>query len=255
MNRLSGKRVMITGATSGIGLESAKLFAESGCKLILNGRRIQRLNELKEELESLHQSIEIDLMPLDVRDEKTIEEFFSSYQKPIDILLNNAGLALSTDPVHNGNPEEWRTMIETNVLSLLHLTQHVGRRMLEQNSGHIINLGSLAGVETYPGGTVYTATKHAVRAITMGTKKDFHGTPIRVSAVSPGLVETEFSVVRFRGDQKKADRVYQGMDPLTALDIAEIVHFVANRPSHVDIMDVLVLPVDQSSSQMVHRRS
>jgi len=255
MNRLKGKRVLITGATSGIGLESAKLFADSGCALILNGRREERLHRLKEELTTLYPSIDIDLMPLDVRKEDLIEEFFSSYSKSIHVLLNNAGLALSTDPVQEGDPIEWRNMFETNVISLLHFTRHVGKRMLAQNSGHIINLGSLAGVETYPGGTVYTATKHAVRAITMGTKKDFHGTPIRVSAVSPGLVETEFSVVRFRGDQQKADNVYQGMEPLTALDIAEMVHFVANRPDHVNILDVLVLPTDQSSSQMVHRRS
>lgn len=254
MNRLSGKRVLITGATSGIGLETARLFAASGCRLILNGRRLERLIALKEELVTDYSVVEVDLFPADVRDETVILDFFETYDKSIDILINNAGLALSTDPVHQGDRTEWRTMVETNILALLHFTQHVGKRMMEQNSGHIINLGSLAGVETYPGGTVYTATKHAVRAITMGTKKDFHGTPIRVSAVSPGLVETEFSVVRFRGDKEKADRVYYGMDPLTAIDIAEIVHFIANRPAHVDIMDVLVLPVDQSSSQMVHRK-
>ncbi len=254
MNRLSGQRVLITGASSGIGRETARLFAESGCSLILNGRREERLTALQQELYSDYPLIEIDLLLADVRHEETISRFFTSYPKTIDILINNAGLALSTDPVHLGDPNEWRTMIETNIMALLTFTQHVGKRMIRQNSGHIINLGSLAGVETYPGGTVYTATKHAVRAITMGTKKDFHGTPVRVSSVSPGLVETEFSIVRFRGDKSKAGQVYHGMDPLTAIDIAEIVHFIASRPVHVNIMDVLVLPVDQSSSQMVHRK-
>lgn len=255
MNRLQGKRALITGATSGIGLETARLFAQSGCHLLLNARRADRLNETVAELKAASPSLDVDFFVADVADSRAVEGFLDAYPPAIDILVNNAGLALGTDPIHAGDPEDWDRMIDTNIRGLLTLTRSVSRGMVERGSGHIINLGSLAGHETYGGGTVYCATKHAVRAITLATKKDLHGTGVRVSAVSPGLVDTEFSTVRFKGDKERADRVYEGMTPLTGRDIAELIHFIANRPPHVDVLDLLVTPVDQSASTQVHRRS
>lgn len=249
----SPRRVLITGATAGIGQATAEAFAKEGFSLILNGRRADRLRELSDRLAMRHPDTTIDLFEGDVRDRHAIETFLSKDTGRIDVLINNAGLALGVEPVHSGDPDDWRVMIETNVMGVLYMTRFVSQRMLEQGSGHIVNLGSIAGHETYPGGTVYNATKHAVHAITEATKKDLHGTPIRVSAVSPGLVETEFSTVRFRGDQDRAKSVYDGLQALNAQDIAEIVIFIATRPTHVNIMDVIVYPVAQSSSTMVHR--
>lgn len=253
MNRLHGKRALITGATSGIGLETARLFAESGCHLLLNARREDRLSQVASELAESNPSIRIEHFVADVAVARQVEAFLESYTDPVDILVNNAGLALGTDPIHAADPEDWDRMIDTNIRGLLTLTRLVSRGMVSRGSGHIINLGSLAGHETYGGGAVYCATKHAVRAITLATKKDLHGTGVRVSAVSPGLVDTEFSTVRFKGDRDRADRVYEGMTPLSGADIAELIHFIANRPAHVDVLDLLVVPLDQSASTQVHR--
>ncbi len=171
----------------------------------------------------------------------------------MDILINNAGLALGTDPVFQASLDDWNTMIDTNIKGLLYISRLVSAQMKERNCGHIINIGSTAGHESYAGGVVYSATKHAVKAITEATKKDLHGSEVRVSMISPGLVETEFSEVRFGGDKEKAKKVYKGMKPLVAQDIAEIIVFVANRPAHVNIMDTIIYPVAQSSATMVHR--
>lgn len=251
-DRIKDSFVLITGATSGIGKAAAVLFAQAGANLILTGRREQNLIDLKAVLDSktdVHSSIHA----FDVTDRSACKEFAESLDNPVDILVNNAGLASGKDPVHSADFSDWDRMIDTNIKGLLNITRFISINMLKRNSGHIINIGSIAGYETYPGGSVYCATKHAVKALTGAMKKDFHGTKIRVSAVSPGLVETEFSNVRFHGDDEKADSVYKNMTPLTAEDIAEIILFTATRPPHVNILDTIVLPVDQSSSVMVNR--
>lgn len=251
-NRLKDKWVLITGATSGIGKACAEHFAASGSNLILTGRRKERLESLQEELTSSN-GVEVEFLSFDIRDREACKSAISSIVHPIDILINNAGLAAGTDPVDQANLDDWDLMIDTNVKGLLTITRFVSEKMRKRNSGHIINLGSTAGHEAYAGGVVYCATKFAVNAITLATKKDLHGTNIRVSAVSPGLVETEFSEVRFSGDTEKAASVYEGMKPLVANDIAEIILFVAGRPDHVNILDTIVVPVHQSSATMVHR--
>lgn len=252
MNRLRNKTVIITGATAGIGEACARLFAEQGAHLILTGRREDRLEKLSKNL-SEEFGIDITFSAFDVSDCDACKKFTTSLAKPIDLLINNAGLAKGVDPVYSGDFDDWDTMIDVNVKGLLYLSRLISPQMKERNSGHIINIGSVAGHESYPGGVVYTATKHAVKAITEATKKDLHGTNVRVSMVSPGLVETEFSEVRFKGDKEKAAGVYSGLQPLVAEDIAEIVVFIANRPDHVNIMDTLVYPVYQSAATMVHR--
>ncbi len=253
MNRLKGKTALITGATSGIGKSIAEHFAEMGCNLILTGRRFDRLQSLQSSLASLSE-ISVEIESFDIRELEACKIFSKKYAEfDIDILINNAGLARGLDPIQSGSFEDWNTMIDTNVKGLVAMTRLFLPKMIERNNGHIINIGSTAGHETYPGGSVYSASKHAVKAITESTKKDVHGTKVRVSMVSPGLVETEFSNVRFHGDNDRADSVYQGMNPLTADDIAEIVLFIANRPEHVNILDSIVMPVAQSSAQMVHR--
>ncbi len=251
-NRIQGKWVLITGATAGIGRATAKIFARSECNLIINGRREGRLKSLKMELENEY-PISVETACFDIRDRDKCLAFLSNVEQPIDILINNAGLARGKDAVYDARFEDWDTMIDTNVKGLLTMTRLIAPQMKERNSGHIINIGSIAGHESYAGGSVYSATKHAVKAFTEATKKDLHGTQVRVSMVSPGLVETEFSEVRFKGDKDRADEVYENMKPLTGIDIAEIVHFIANRPPHVNIMDSVVYPVNQSSSTMVYR--
>ncbi|MEQ8525716.1 SDR family NAD(P)-dependent oxidoreductase [Gracilimonas sp.] len=254
MNRLKGKTAIVTGATAGIGYKTAELLAEQGVHLVITGRRSDRLQEIKKELESAF-GVEVQTAAFDVRDADACHSFVDSLSVTIDILVNNAGLAKGTDPVFDADFDDWNTMIDTNVKGLLYLSRLIIPGMKERNSGHIINLGSTAGHESYAGGVVYTATKHAVKAITESTKKDLHGTDVRVSMVSPGLVETEFSEVRFDGDKEKAADVYKGMKPLVAQDIAEIIVFVANRPAHVNIMDTVIYPTAQSSATMVHRNA
>jgi len=251
-NRLSGKWVLITGATAGIGKATANLFAESGCKLVINGRRNERLQTIKDELEARYDII-VEAASFDVSKREACQTFVDELDHPIDILVNNAGLARGVDAVYDADLDDWDTMIDTNVRGLLTMTRLIAPQMKERDSGHIINIGSIAGHESYPGGSVYCSTKHAVKAFTEATKKDLHGTNVRVGMVSPGLVETEFSEVRYKGDTEQADEVYQDIKPLVARDIAEIVHFMANRPPHVNIMDTIVFPVAQSSSSMVHR--
>lgn len=252
MNRLKDKWILITGATSGIGKASAEIFAESGANLIITGRREDRLKELQQKLESDH-SIDVQTFSFDVRNREACKDCVDAIEQPIDILLNNAGLASGKDSIDEADFEDWDAMIDTNIKGLLSMTRFVSERMKENNEGHIINIGSIAGHEAYPGGSVYCATKHAVKAITQAAKMDLTGTNIRVSAVSPGLVDTEFSEVRFHGDKEQADEVYKDMTPLTGRDIAEIIHFVANRPPHVNIMDTIVFPVHQSSATIVAR--
>ena len=254
-NRLEGKTALVTGATSGIGEAIAKQFAELGVHLVITGRREDRLQKLAASLQKQHK-VTITVATFDITDRAACEKFVDSLGTvPIDILVNNAGGAHGVDPVYSGDFEDWDTMIDTNVKGLLTMTRLLSPGMKERNSGHIINIGSIAGHEAYPGGVVYCAAKHAVTAITKSTKMDLTGTNVRVSQVSPGLVETEFSMVRFKGDKDKADKVYEGMEPLTAEDIAEIVVFVANRPVHVNLLDTVVFPTAQSAATMVSRNA
>lgn len=251
-NRIEGKFVVVTGATAGIGEAVARIMAESGANLMITGRREERLEELASELKDEFNT-EVGIASFDVRNRAACKSFVDRLESPVDILVNNAGLAAGKDPIDDADFEDWDTMIDTNVKGLLSMTRFVSPLMKKRGKGHIINIGSIAGHEAYPGGSVYCATKHAVKAITEAAKKDLHGTGIRVSMVSPGLVNTEFSTVRFHGDKEAADQVYENMEPLVGRDIAEIVHFIANRPAHVDIMDTVVLPTAQSSATMVYR--
>ena len=253
-NRIEGKTVLITGATAGIGLACAEMFAKWGANLILTGRREERLVEIAKALTDKY-LVKVDSYTFDIRSKEETAEFAASVLKsPVDILVNNAGLAVGKDAVQDGDFEDWDAMIDTNLKGLLYLSQPISQAMVKRAEGHIINIGSIAGHEAYAGGVVYCATKFGVNAITQAMKKDLHATGVRVSMVSPGLVNTEFSTVRFKGDTAAADAVYKNMDPLVAEDIAEIVIFIANRPGHVNIMDAVVLPTDQSAATMVHRR-
>ncbi len=252
-NRLEGKTALVTGATSGIGESVARQLAEHGVNLIITGRRKERLEKLAGTLKDEH-GVEVTIGAFDITDRSACRYFIDQIKAtPVDILVNNAGGAHGVDPVYSGSFEDWDAMIDTNVKGLLTMTRLLSPGMKERNSGHIINIGSIAGHEAYPGGVVYCAAKHAVTAITKSTKMDLQGTNVRVSQVSPGLVETEFSMVRFKGDEDKADKVYEGMKPLTADDIAEIVVFIANRPDHVNLLDTVVFPVAQSAATMVSR--
>lgn len=251
-DRLKNKNVLITGASSGIGKAAATEFASRGAHLIITGRRKNKLTSLAEDIRSEY-GVTVRASDFDIQDFEACKEFVNDLDMQVDILINNAGLSRGLDPVFEARKEDWDEMIDTNVKGLLAMSRLIIPQMKERNEGHVINIGSIAGHETYPGGVVYTATKHAVKAITEASKRDLHGTRVRVSMVSPGLVETEFSKVRFYGDEIKAKNVYKGMEPLTAQDIAEIIVFTADRPPHVNIMDTIVLPVSQSSSTMVHR--
>jgi 3-hydroxy acid dehydrogenase / malonic semialdehyde reductase len=253
---LSGTNVFITGASAGIGTACARALAAAGAHLVLAARRRDRLETLAAELKEEH-GAETLIVELDVRDAASIDRAVAGLPeawREVDVLINNAGLGRGLEPMHEGDPEEWEEMIGTNVTGLLRITRALLPGMIERGRGQVVNLGSTAGHEVYPGGTVYCATKHAVRAITQGLRHDLLGTPIRVSSVDPGMVETEFSVVRFRGDRERADAVYAGMQPLTPEDIAEIVLFCVTRPPHVSIDHIVVKPTAQASSTRVARR-
>ncbi len=254
--RLKNLTVLITGASSGIGAASARLFAEAGADLILAARRIERLSEIAERLCSEH-DVNVRAVELDVRNRGAVEVFMDELVREgiaIDVLLNNAGLARGLATVQEGDIEDWETMIDTNIKGLLYLTRAVVPTMVARGSGHVINIGSIAGHETYPNGAIYCATKHAVTAINRGLAIDTLGTGVRVSSVDPGLVKTEFSVVRFRGDEDRAAGVYQGLRPLTAIDVAEAVLFCATRPPHANVRELILMPTDQASAVHVHRQ-
>lgn len=247
--------VLITGASSGIGAACATLFARSGARLILAARRQDRLQELALDLEQAFGNPPY-LLALDVRDRTEVQRAVQTLPPEwaaIDILINNAGLSRGLDKLHKGVIQDWEEMIDTNLKGLLYVTRAVLPGMVERGRGHVVNIGSIAGRQTYPGGNVYCASKAAVRAISEGLKLDLLGTPIRVTEIQPGMVETEFSEVRFHGDLSRAAAVYQGVTPLTAMDVAEVVVFAATRPPHVNISEVLLLPTDQASTTLVHR--
>jgi len=247
------KTALITGATSGIGKSTAYEFAKHGINLILCGRRQERLQKLQT---ALSKKVRVHILCFDVRDKEGVfnsigelpEEFSS-----IDILVNNAGNAHGLDPIQTGNLDDWDAMLDINVKGLLYVSKAVIPKMISQKSGHIINIGSIAGKEVYPNGNVYCASKHAVDAINKGMQIDLNQYGIRVGAIHPGLVETEFSNVRFKGDDKKADTVYNGFDPLRPEDIADIIVFVVTRPYHVNIADLVVFPTAQANSTIINK--
>ena len=248
------KIVLITGATSGIGLACARKFAENGDKLILTGRNEQRLADIQKELTD--KGTQVLTLVFDVRDRETarkqIETLPAEWQA-IDVLVNNAGLALGLEPEYKGSQDDWDTMIDTNIKGLLAMTRLVVPAMVERNSGHIINIGSVAGDAAYAGGNVYCATKAAVKALSDGLRIDVADTAIRVTNLKPGLVETNFSNIRFHGDTDRAANVYKGIKPLTGDDIADVAVFAANAPAHVQIAEVLILATHQASGSVIVR--
>ncbi len=252
MNELKDTIVFVTGASSGIGMATARRFAAAGCRLLLAARRRERLEELRRSFQT-----ETHLLQLDVRDRAAVASQIAALPKPwseIDILINNAGLSRGLDKLHEGNQDDWDEMIDTNVKGLLYVSRAVIPGMVQRNRGQIVNIGSIAGHELYPGGNVYCASKHAVNALTRGLLMDLADTPIRVCTIDPGLVETEFSQVRFHGDTERAAKVYQGYQPLSGEDIAESIFWVCSRPPHVQIAEMIVLPTAQGSAMVVHKK-
>ena len=249
------KIVFITGATSGIGLGCARKFAANGDKLILTGRNATRLSEISNELKA--QGTEVVTLKFDVRDreaaQKAIESLPAEWTK-IDVLVNNAGLALGLEPEYEGDFNDWDGMIDTNIKGLLTMTRLIVPGMIERNSGHIINIGSVAGDAAYAGGNVYCATKAAVKALSDGLRIDVASTAVRVTNLKPGLVETNFSNVRFHGDTDRAAKLYQGIKPLTGDDIADVAVYAANAPAHVQIAEVLILATHQASGSVIVRK-
>ena len=260
MISLKNQIVFITGASSGIGAACAKMFARGGAQLILAARRIDKLDRLAKELVetgSIASANQIHLLELDVRDRLKVESALNTLPedwKAIDILINNAGLSRGLDKLHEGNFQDWEEMIDTNVKGLLYMTRYIVPGMVNRGRGHVVNIGSIAGRQTYPKGNVYCASKAAVKVISEGLKQDLLGTPVRVTEIEPGLVETEFSNVRFHGDAEKAKNVYQGLTPLTPDDVADVVYFCATRSPHVNISEILLVPTDQASATLVHRK-
>jgi len=256
MYSLKNKVVFITGASSGIGRSCARAFAQQGARLVLAARRHERLEELAVEL-NRKLGEDIFFLVFDVRDRLAVERGVTELPASwcdIDVLVNNAGLSRGLDKLHEGKLEDWEEMIDVNIKGLLYVSRAVIPGMVKRGQGHIINIGSIAGYEVYPGGNVYCATKFAVRALSKGLRLDLNGTNIRVSEVSPGMVETEFSLVRFRGDKERAGKVYQGLTALSPDDIADAVVYCATRPPHVNISQIMVMPTAQASATLIHRK-
>jgi len=249
--------VLVTGATSGIGKSTAEIFAKNGYDLIITGRRQERLTEFSEALKKKYK-INVCELCFDIRIAKEVEQAVSSLPseyRSIDILVNNAGLAAGLSAINNGDLSHWERMIDTNIKGLLYMTKQVCKGMVERKSGHIINIGSIAGKEVYANGNVYCASKHAVDALSKSMRIDLLPYNIKITAINPGMVETEFSVVRFDGDEERASKVYQGMKPLTPEDIAETIYWVANRPAHVNINDIIIMPSVQATATNVIREN
>jgi NADP-dependent 3-hydroxy acid dehydrogenase YdfG len=243
---MSGQTIFITGASSGFGAACARIFAKAGNRLILTARRIDPLISLQEELEK---TAEVHIIPLDVRDQEAVHGAVDSLPerfREIDVLLNNAGLALGLESAHRVDLEDWETMVDTNIKGLMYTTRFILPGMVARNHGHIVNISSAAGNWPYPGGNVYGGTKAFVSQFSRNLRCDLLGTQVRVTCIQPGMAETEFSTVRFKGDQEQAARVYEGTDPLTAADIAETVAWVVNRPPHVNINTLEVMSIDQA---------
>lgn len=253
---MNSKIALITGATSGIGAACARTFAQEGYNLVLVGRRAALLKQITKELQDAHQIV-IKSLVADVREKQSITGVLESLPeewKKVDVLINNAGLSQGLDPIDKGDTDDWDTMIDTNVKGLLYVTKVVSNWMISQGAGHIINIGSIAGKEVYPNGNVYCATKHAVDALNKGMRMDLLPYGIKVTAINPGMVETEFSIVRFKGDAQRAKSVYEGLEPLMAQDIADAIWFVASRPAHVNINDMLIMPTAQASASLISKK-
>ena len=256
MLSLKDKIVFITGASAGIGEATARAFAALGARILLCARRVERIEKLGRALEIEH-GVAAHAFRLDVRDQAAVDRAVAGLPaewRPIEVLVNNAGLSRGLDKLPQGLVSDWEEMIDTNVKGLLYVTRAVLPGMIERGRGHIVNIGSIAGHEVYPGGNVYCASKFAVRALSKGLRLDLNGTPIRVSEVAPGMAETEFSLVRFHGDAERAAKVYQGLMPLKPEDVADAVVWCATRPLHVNISEVVVMPAAQASTTLVHRR-
>lgn len=248
--------ICITGATSGIGNATARLFAASGYDLIICGRRNKQLEELARELMGQHK-VRVFPMNLDVRNQTAVDKAFGELPeewKAISILVNNAGLAVGMGPLHEGNTDDWNRMIDTNIKGLIFVSRAVIPGMIERKKGHLINIGSIAGKEAYLNGNVYCATKHAVDALTKSLRMELLNYGIKVSQVAPGAVETEFSLVRFKGNEEAARKVYQGYEPLKGEDVAEAIHFIVTRPEHVCINDMLIMPTAQANTVHYHKK-
>lgn len=253
---MTQKTILITGASSGIGYATAEHFAKEGHRLILTARRIERIEDLKKELVERY-GVEVLCLQLDVQDRAIVEQAFSSLPanwQDIDVLVNNAGLALSTSTLQEGSIDQWDQMIDTNVKGLLYVTRAILPGMVGRKSGHVINIGSIAGHEYYPGGNVYCATKHAVKAITKNMRIDLLGTPVRVTSIDPGAVATEFSQVRWN-DKKRSDEFYEQFQPLKAEDIASAILYCANTPEHVNVAEMIVMPTCQASANHLSKKS
>ena len=249
------KTALITGATSGIGRAAARVLAQNDYQIILCGRREERLRELEKELSEI---TKVCTLAFDVRDKEKVLQSIASLPiefSKIDVLINNAGNAHGMDPIQTGSLDDWDAMIDINVKGLLYVSKAVIPQMIERKSGHIINIGSTAAKEVYPNGNVYCGSKHAVDAINQGMRIDLNPFGIRVGAIHPGMVETEFSEVRFKGDKERASKVYQGFQPLKPEDIADIIHFVVSRPYHVNIADLVVMSTAQASSTIVNKNN
>lgn len=247
--------VFVTGASAGIGRECARRFAREGRDLILAARRLQRLEELKRELVEAH-GVQVRVGELDVRDRGAVEEFVSRLEsegRVPEVLVNNAGLAAGKSPLHEGAFDDWDRMIDTNVTGLLNVSRFVVPLMVRRDRGHVVNMGSIAGHMVYPGGNVYNATKFAVRALTQAMNVDLVDTRVRVSCISPGAVETEFSEVRFHGDEERAEQVYEGYRPLGPEDVADAVAYVVNAPPHVSVHDLVIMPTAQRNPYVLDR--
>lgn len=247
---------LITGATSGIGEATAILLANNNFKIIITGRRKERLVQLQEKIKS-EAGTEVYILNFDIRNLQENEEAIKSLPEEwqnIDVLINNAGLAAGFNTIQEGEIDDWEKMIDTNIKGLLYITRLIAPKMVTRGEGHIINISSIAGKETYPLGNVYCASKHAVQSITKGMRIDLLKHGIKVSSVSPGAVETEFSMIRFNGDKNKASQIYKGFTPLNAQDIADTILFIVTRPKHVNIDDVLIMPTDQAFSRDFNRR-
>jgi 3-hydroxy acid dehydrogenase/malonic semialdehyde reductase len=254
---MNSKIALITGATSGIGKACATLFAQQGYKLILLARRSELLEKLSSHLEDKY-AVEVQALVLDVRENEALIkglEALPEAWKKVDVLINNAGLSQGLDPIDQGNTDDWDRMIDTNVKGLLYMSRIVSNWMITAGKGHIINIGSIAGKEVYPNGNVYCATKHAVDALNKGMRIDLLPHGIRVTAINPGMVETEFSLVRFKGDEERAKNVYKGLEPLVAQDIADAIWFAVSRPAHVNINDMLIMPTAQATGTIIKKQN
>lgn len=257
MFNLKQKTVLITGASSGFGEAFAYRFAEAGARLLLCARRLDALTKVANHCRE-HYHAEVHTFTLDVRDNAAVQQSIAALPAEwsnIDILINNAGLALGLDPMQTGNIDDWETMIDTNVKGLLYMTRAILPQMVARESGHIINMGSIAGHEIYPNGAIYCATKHAVNSLTQSLRMDVLGKNIRVSTVDPGAAETEFSLTRFKGDADRAKAVYTGMRALTADDVADAVLYCATRPAHVNVSEIIIMSTDQASVMQIARKT